>query len=176
MKAADAQNDATRLHPVPMEIRFSALLGWVLPVGVLTGLVGLYPTYRWAGGDGILALIAAGAAALLVVLISGFITCILARRGPAMAAGGFLFASLLRVVVCLILTAAAWQAFDLPGKVVFLWACLFYGLMILCEAGWVSRALSRDARRVHLGEIRRERIFGRPAAPPGPAAVESDSA
>lgn len=141
-----------------MRISFVALFAWLIPAGLLVGGLGAYPTWRLAGAAGLLAELAAGGVVLAVMAASARFICHAASRGPRRAAQSFMAGFLVRIALCTALTAAVgqWHA-DLPQQTLFVWAGLFYLVMVLAEAIWLARALQRDAHRVYLGEVRRPR-------------------
>ncbi len=137
----------------PMDIRYSAMLAWVLPVAVLTAGMGIYPTWVVAGLDGLLAQLAAGAVVLGVKLAFALVVVRHARRGPTRAAFVYMTMSVLRIAVSLGLAGAAWKLLDLPPGPLLLWTAIFYLALLAPETAWLVRALQRDAFRVALGEI-----------------------
>ena len=171
---AEGADDVPVRRRVPLQISLAGLLAWTVPLGLLAGGLGAWPTYRWAGSEGVLAMMAAGVICVLVVVFSAMFVCWFALRGPAAAAGMFVMTGLIRMVVCMALAAAAWGVFRLPGRVLFVWCGVFYGLMVLCEAGWMARAMARDAQRTYLGEIRRDGPFG-PSASSAPSPLATIS-
>lgn len=138
---------------VPMDIRYSAMLAWVLPVAVLTAGIGIYPTWVVAGAEGLRAQLAAGVVVLGVKLAFAAVVVRQGRRGPTRAAFVYLTTSVLRIAVSLALAGAAWKLLDLPPGPLLLWTAIFYLALLAPETAWLVRALQRDAFRVALGEI-----------------------
>lgn len=134
-------------------VRISAagMVGWAALPGLLAAGIGAYPTWRLAGGEGMLALLAAGVVVMAVMAASAAVVRRAAARGAAPAAKAFVLGSLIRVAMCILLSAASWQAFDLPGEVLFLWSAVLYVVTLLGEATWLARALHRHTLRLYLG-------------------------
>ncbi|MFP4105672.1 MAG: hypothetical protein ACLFVU_06205 [Phycisphaerae bacterium] len=138
-----------------MQISYLAMLGWVVPFGLVAGCPDLYVTSRIAGTEGVRAGIAAWIVTSAVVLLSGWFVVLSARKGPQRAAFVFIVAGMLRAVIVLLLVAAVWAVLKLMPIVLLVWALIFYCSMLAGEVAWLARALNRDAHRVHLGEIKR---------------------
>ena len=140
-----------------LRISFPALLGWVLPLGLLVGGVGIYPTLRIAGTSGLHAELAAGLVVLSVMLANGAWTVWTARKGPREVAFAFMLSGVVRVFVCLLVGVVVWQLVPLPLRCYAVWLGIFYLTMLLGEGVWMARALKRDALLVALGKIERSK-------------------
>ncbi len=133
-----------------MEISVSDMLGWVLPVSLGFGVVGIWPTWLVAGWAGVLAELAAGVVVLTVMIGNGVIVVGAAKKGRAPAAMAFSASSLARMILCPLLTAGVWWVFDLEIKPLGVWMIIFYLTGLAMECVWIVRAL-RKYRRLHVG-------------------------
>jgi hypothetical protein len=139
----------------PMRLSFAALLGWVLPAGLLVGGAGAWPTWHLAGLDGLLAELWAAAIVLMAIMASAAVVIGFAAGGPRRATFAFLAAGMLRLVFSAAAGVAVATAAGVSARALFAWLGAFYVAMFAGEAAWMSRALQADARRLSLGEIRR---------------------
>ena len=146
-----------------MEISFLAMLGWVLPAGVVAGGIGAYPTWRVGGAPAVTAMLTAGGIVLAVKAACAVFVIRKAAGGAARAAFAFVVAGMARAVLCLVLAGVAWSVLALPPKPLFVWVGVFYLAMLAGEGVWMARALQRDAFLLALGRKRRPGAFGVPA-------------
>ena len=137
-----------------MQISLLTMFGFVLPTALALWGVGAWPAWRWAGSDGLVAHTAAGGIVLTVMVASAAAVRVFAARGPAKAAFAFIAAGMVRIMLCLVITAGALPLFALPLSVLCISTPLFYIATLIAEGLWLGRALNHDAHRVALGEIR----------------------
>jgi hypothetical protein len=149
------------------------MLAWVVPLWLVTLLLGLWPS-RAIGSGVVAAKLVAGAVVLLVMVASGALCVRAARRGPGPAAFAFTVLAMARVLVSLSLLAGAWALLELPPAALLIWAVIFHLVMLVGECIWLARALQRDAFLVALGEIRRGAVLDKPRPSPGRGEVEID--
>ena len=136
-----------------VEIRFSALLGWVIPLSAAVGGFGAYPTWMVAGVIGLWAQAASGACVLVVMVFNGWVTVRVAALGPAKVAVAFSASSFVRLLLCPLLVWIVSEVVGLPYDVMFIWLVIFYLTSLAAECVWVVKALRRHSRRVKAGEI-----------------------
>ena len=140
---------------VRMQLSFWAILGWVGVIGLLTGGIGAWPTWYWAGQDGLMGELLAGAIVLPIVLASALIVWRVASRGPGLAAAAFMAAGVVRLTAVLATTLILYRLAQ-PHTVAFLiWVGVFYLATVIGEGLWLARALKRDAFLAALGRIDR---------------------
>ena len=139
----------------PMRIGLGGLLGWLVPVGVATGLVGAWPTWHLAGQTGLVSLGLAGGIVLAAVFFSALVVIGLAYTGPSRAAVGFVVSGLLRLAGCVGLGWMLLPVLPVCALTFYVWLAVFYLVGVVAEGAWLARALRRDSERVSLGEIRR---------------------
>lgn len=138
----------TLANAVSLDIGIPALLGWVLPVSLGLGVFGIWPTWLVARWPGVLAELTAGAVVLSVMIANGLMVVAAAKKGRASAATAFSASSLVRMVVCPLLTAAAGWIFGLEIMPLGVWMVVFYLTGLAMECVWIVRALRRH-RRLH---------------------------
>lgn len=140
---------------VPMKLSFWALLGWVLPVGLLAGGVGAAVTWWAAGPQGLTAEFLAGAVVLPVMIVSALIVVAVAAYGPAVTTLTFVSVGVVRLTAVMAVGLIVYR-YCRPGMLVFwVWVAVFYLAVIAAEVAWLTRALKRDARDVAVGRIDR---------------------
>ncbi|MDP6544708.1 MAG: hypothetical protein QGH60_12005 [Phycisphaerae bacterium] len=138
-----------------MQASKTAALAWIILLGLAAWVIGVYPTYRLAGLDGLAAQGAASIVVLLATSTSAMIIAKLATRGPTMAAMGLLLSGFVRLIVVVGATFAVMWMFDLPLLVLVLWMGLFYVAMLSGEVIWLARAIHHDDFLTALGDINR---------------------
>jgi hypothetical protein len=126
-----------------VRLSFWAMLGWVWMIGLLTGAVGLWPTWRLAGRGGLEGELLAGAVVLPIMLASALVVLRLARRGPAVVAAVFVIGGAVRLAVVLAAALILGHVFRLHAVAFLLWIALFYLTTILGEGFWLARALRK---------------------------------
>lgn len=136
-----------------MDIRFSAMFGWLLAFTVVVVGFGVYPTWMVAGVPGLWAQLSAGVIVLTVMIFNGWATISTADQGPSHVSGAFSASSIVRVALCPLLAWGVWVLTDLPARPLFTWLVIFYLTSLGAECVWVARALRRHARRIDAGEV-----------------------
>lgn len=127
--------------PLPTTLRFRTSLLYMVSAGLLAAGVGAWPTWRLAGSSGLLTKAVAGLIVLGVMSASAAAVVAASRRGVARAAYAFLLGGVVRLLLCLGLSAGAWLAFDLRPRVLLLWTALFYAAMLFGEGLWLAGAM-----------------------------------
>jgi hypothetical protein len=140
------------LRAKPMQISLGALLGWVLPAGVLVGAAGAYPTWCLGGRRAVEAMLWAGGIVFGIVLLSALAVVGSAPAGAGRATLAFVAAGLGRLILAPALGAWVVWEFRVPPGAMFVWLAAFYVVLLMAESAWLSRALRRDAHRVSPGE------------------------
>jgi hypothetical protein len=125
---------------------FCAVLGWIVPISLLVGLVGAFPTWHRAGIPGLQAELAAGVTVMIVMVASCALTAKTSAQGPGMMAYVFVISGMARVLVSVALLAAIWAATGLPARTLMVWAAIFYLTMLVAESIWICRMLGRSGR------------------------------
>ena len=142
------------VEQVGMRISFPALLGWTMPLGLMGGGLGVWPTWAAQGWQGL----RAGLVALIIVfcatMLSGAAVAWQASRGPGRAAMAFIVSGPVKMIASLVAAAAAWWVMELAPRALFTWTGIFYLVLLAGESVWLARALQRDAFLWALGEIR----------------------
>ncbi len=141
-----AQAKKNPIDSIPMEVKISALLGWVLPVSLGIAVFGIFPTWLKTGWAGVWAELAAGAVVLSVMLGNGLVVVAAAKKDRASAAMAFSASSLVRMVLCPLLTALVWWLFDLAVMPLGVWMVIFYLTGLAMECVWIVRALRKHSR------------------------------
>ncbi len=146
------------MRTVRMELSFPALLGWVLPVGLLVGGAGAGPTWWLAGRAGLVAELLAGTVVLPIMVASALIVLSVASSGAALTSAVFVSIGVMRLAA-VVTTALILERFCRMATLVF-WICIlaFYLAMLGAEVAWLARALKRDALQVALGRIHRPSV------------------
>ncbi len=146
------------MRTVRMELSFPALLGWVLPVGLLVGGVGAGPTWWLAGRAGLVAELLAGTVVLPIMVASALIVLSVASSGAALTSAVFVSIGVMRLAA-VVTTALILERFCRMATLVF-WICIlaFYLAMLGAEVAWLARALKRGALQVALGRIHRPSV------------------
>jgi hypothetical protein len=140
---------------VRMQLSFWALLGWVLPLGVLVGGVGVTPTWWLVGREGLVAELLAGAVVLPIMIASALIVLGVASYGPALTTVVFVSIGVMRLTA-VVATALILHRFSRVLVLPFwIWVVVFYLTVFGAEVAWLARALKRDALQVALGRIDR---------------------
>lgn len=143
--ADDAKKNAA--ESIPLDVRFSALLGWVLPATLGIAVCGIWPTWLLpAGWGGVLSELAAGVVVLSVMVANGLMVVAAAKKGRASAAMAFSASSLVRMVLCPLLTAMVGWIFDLAIMPLGVWMVVFYLTGLMMECVWIVRALRKHRR------------------------------
>ena len=124
----------------PVNLRFSAMLGYLLGALVLAAAIGAVPTWRLAGPGGLTCVVPAFLAVATPFLASGMVVLSAARRGIRAVVAAFLLMGLVRVPASLALGAAAWAVWDLPADVLMIWVVVFYLACLGGETIWLIRA------------------------------------
>jgi len=139
----------------PMPIRFISLVRWVVPMGLLVGLAGAYPTWRLGGRDALLAEAWAGGIVLSAVLLSALLVAFSATAGPSYATLAFVMSGLGRMIWSVALgMLVVWKG-GLPATPLFVWLAGFYFAMLPAEGAWLARALRRCSAEPTLEEVLR---------------------
>ncbi len=126
------------------------MLGWVLPIAVGVGVVGIYPTWLLGQKMALWAELSAGLIALVIMLLNAAVIFRSAKRGPAKVAFAFIMSVFPRVIVSIGLALAVWKVFELPHMVVLVWLLIFHLGILLGESIWLSKTLRRDFRDILL--------------------------
>jgi len=127
-----------------MRMSLGSLLAWTVGPAVLVGLVGAYPTWRFAGQGGLASQAAAG---FIVMLAMGASAAAVARKaagGAAKAAMAFLLAASVRVGICVASGLAAAILLPLPTAALLIWLGAFYVVSLLGESAWLVKAIRRS--------------------------------
>jgi hypothetical protein len=135
--------DETKPEVKPSRIRLASMLGHTLPVGLVAAAAGAYPTWQWAGVEGLWAELSAGVIVLVAMLGSAVVVVRAAAGGPARAALAFTAAGLARAIVCIGLAGGAWAVLHLPLAALGIWLVAFYLVMLAGEVVWLARALRK---------------------------------
>jgi len=122
-------------------LRLDALAGWLAAAIALAVGIGVWPTWRLAGPDGLEAMALAGAATLVAFVAGLAVFVPRARRDPKGIGLSFLMTSPIRIAATAILVAAAWAAARPSPTVLLLWAVVFYLAMLAGEVLWLARLL-----------------------------------
>jgi hypothetical protein len=131
----------------PIQIRFSEMILWVLPITLAVGALGAYLTWLCSGPSGLqaqmLALVLAWAipaAGAVGVVRSG-------PHGAAKVALAYYTISIAKMMAFAGLAVAAWLLIDLPRKPMLLWLLVFALCTLLGESIWLIRSLRRNGVR-----------------------------
>ena len=148
---AAIQSDACPAGPCaqssrPVNLRFPAMLGYLLGALVLAAAVGVVPTWRLAGPAGLTCQLSALPAVAVPFLASGIVVLSVARRGIRAVAAAFLLMGLVRLPVSLALGAGAWAVWDLPAEALMIWVAVFYLASLGGETIWLIRAAQRSSQ------------------------------
>ena len=138
---------------VPLELKYSRLLGYLVLLTGAAGALGAWPTWRLAGAEGLRSQLAAGLILLVVHLAGGAVLVRRARFGPAAVTMAFMSLSLLRVLACAVLAVGAARVLGLDKKALLVWLMLFYLVTLAGEGLWLVRSLRRDSFQTALGRI-----------------------
>ncbi len=136
-----------------MHIRFGALAGWVLLSEALLAVTGLWPAWKLGGPQWLDGATLAGVTVLPLLLGSGLLTLMAARKGPVWAAFTFVSAGVLRMILCMIMVLVLLHS--LPIEPFVLVVCMLgaYLAGLAGEGIWLCRALNHDAHRAALGDF-----------------------
>ncbi|MFA6134938.1 MAG: hypothetical protein WC869_13060 [Phycisphaerae bacterium] len=110
-------------------------------IAVVEGLIGAYPTWKYAGAEGLFAQAVSGLIVLAAMIASVILVMRQIQAGPAKGAMAAAFGGMLRAVAVLGLWAAAWQVLKLPPITSIMWLAAFYFPLLAAESMWMSRAL-----------------------------------
>lgn len=140
------------------EMRASRLeaFAWIIMLGLLVWVVGLFPTWRLAGKAGLAAQAIAAVIVMIATCTSAMIIIKLAKSGPRVAAIGMLLSGLVRLIVVVGAIFLVRWLFELPLITLLVWTALFYITMFGGEVIWLTRTLSHDNFLVALGDIKRD--------------------
>ncbi|MCP4375542.1 MAG: hypothetical protein GY794_05125 [bacterium] len=141
-----------------MRVSSFAALAWIVMLGMTAWVIGVYPTYHLAGKDGLVAQAVASVVVLIVTWGSAVVITKFASRGPKAAAMALLLSGFAKMILVVVAVLMLRMMFDLPLIALMIWMGLFYVAMLAGELIWLSRALSRDAFLVALGDITREPV------------------
>jgi len=119
----------------------------------ISSLVGIWPTWRLCGAQGLVsAAWAAGVNVIVFALSLGGIW-VVARRSGLIAAGKvFMFTGLVRVALLVGIAFAVASLAGEQGAAFWLWACGLYVALVMAEALWLARGVS--GRRARSSERR----------------------
>lgn len=135
--------EATMSESQAKGVGFAGMILWIVPAGLILTAMGVYPTWKLGGGDGVRAMLAAKAVVLTVMVASAAIVARISRRGPTSTAFAFVLCGLVVGAVCLACTAGLWSATDLPAEFVGVWVALLFMAMMIAEslklACWLLR-------------------------------------
>lgn len=136
-----------------MRIRFGALAAWVLLSEALLAMMGLWPAWKLGGSQWLDAATLAGVTVLPLLLGSGLLTLLAAKKGPAWAAFTFVSAGVLRMIICMILALVLLHSFPIDPFVLVVCMLGAYLAGLAGEGIWLCRALNLDAHRAALGDF-----------------------
>ena len=122
---------------------FRALAGRLIAAGAVLWAAGAYPTWHLAGGGGLAAQTAAGAAILAVMAANAALIARYGRSDAARLAKIFLISGLARVPLSVALVVGLAAALELPDAALLIWAAVFYLGLIVTEGVWLARVLLR---------------------------------
>ena len=144
---------------VRMKLSFWALLGWILPAGVLVGGVGVAATWWLAGWAGVTAEMLAAAIVLPIMVTSAVIVVGVASYGPALTTLTFVSVGVVRLTAVMAAALILFR-YGRPSTLAFwIWVIVFYLAMFGAEVAWLARALKRDARDAALGRVDRSSMW-----------------
>ncbi|MFB3892197.1 MAG: hypothetical protein ACE15C_09260 [Phycisphaerae bacterium] len=126
-------------------MRLAGAVARIVGAGAAAGLIGAYPTWKYAGPSGLWAEAAACGIVALVMSAAMFVVLAQWGRGTAKVAFAFIVSGVAKVIACVALAAGAWLAFDLPGRPLLVWVCVFYLTVMIVLATWMSGILRRAA-------------------------------
>jgi hypothetical protein len=144
---------------VRMKLSFWVLLGWVLPVGVLVGGVGVPLTWWLVGREGLVAEALAAVIVLPIMVASAAIVVGVASFGPALITAVFVSIGVMRLTAVMATALIVYRFCRIPTLAFWIWVVVFYLAMFAAEVAWLARALKRDASDVAIGRIDRSPLW-----------------
>ena len=109
---------------------------------------GVWPSWHWAGDDGLRAMSAAVIICLTAAMVSLAPTIVALRRQADWLAQALLGGTLIRLLTTLVLGGAVWLALQ-PAKVVFgVWLVIFYLTLLAWETLTAVRLIKAHYRSV----------------------------
>jgi len=140
------------------EMRVSRLeaFAWIILLGLLVWVIGLFPTWRLSGMPGLAAQAIAAVIVMVATCSSAMIIIRLARSGPKHAAVGMLLSGFVRLILVVGAILIVRWSIDVPLMTLLIWTGLFYIAMFGGEVIWLTRTLSHDNFLVALGDIKRD--------------------
>ncbi|MBN1553820.1 MAG: hypothetical protein JXA11_03690 [Phycisphaerae bacterium] len=130
--------------PDALNIQLSSLLAWVVPAMLGVAIFGVLPTWLVSDFSGVFAEIVAVVLVLAVMIATGSFSVAAARAGASSAVTVFMGCSLLRMIFCPALIAAAWWMTGLSLKIMGVWMVIAYILCLTLEAVWIVKALRKE--------------------------------
>jgi hypothetical protein len=127
-----------------MRMSLASLLFWAIGPALLVGLVGAYPTWRFAGQGGLAGQATAACIVILAMAASAAVVVRKAVGGAAKAAVAFLLTASVRIGICLVLGLAAAFLLPLSTAAMLAWLGVFYVVSLLGECAWLTRAIRRS--------------------------------
>ncbi|MFP4054954.1 MAG: hypothetical protein ACLFV7_13920 [Phycisphaerae bacterium] len=139
-----------------MHLNYFTLLLWLNAGGLVTALLGAYPTWRVWGRIGLACEVTAAMIVGIVMLCNAMMLMGAAISGPARVTFSFCVSGIVRLIAAIALAFAAHVYLGLPWTPLMLWVGGFYLVLLHCEAFWLAGALKRDAHLVALGKLPRD--------------------
>lgn len=128
---------------IKLKLSFFRLLKLVLPIALVAGGIGAYPTWIKSGTEGLIAELTSAIIAIIVVTSSGMLLVWCGKHSPLMIAKVFTPSVVARVFLSLALGGAMWQLFALPPIPLLVWLLVFYIITLVVESYWLMTELKK---------------------------------
>lgn len=138
-------------------LHIGRLAAFVVVVTAIVAGLGIYPTWRWFGREGLVCLGAAAACVLASMAASAAVALTAARkRGALGAAQVFLGTGLLRLGLCVGLAVLAVKVLDLHALPILVWVGLLYLPALAAESWWLAAGLKKVEAPNEIHELEHE--------------------
>lgn len=124
--------------------RWPEVVGRIWFVAITATTLGAFPTWKYAGREGLYAEFMAALIAVVVSTVSIYLVLRRAKDGPGALAAAFVFSGLAKVIACIALAALAWWTLELAFGPLMLWLCLFYAMLLITQGFWLVKVLRRS--------------------------------
>lgn len=131
----------TYVHPV--RVTLAQAVWQAAAWAMILAVVATWPAWMLAGPEGLAAEAVAGAVVVVVVSCSMAIVVRQARHGAGRLAAAFILAGVAKVIASVAITLGIWALSSISLKMLLMWLCLFYFVVMFGQIRWLTRVLKQ---------------------------------